>query len=163
METATFAAGCFWGVEAAFRQLEGVTSTRVGYTGGHLPEPTYEAVCSDTTGHAEAVEVTYDPERVSYEELLDVFWAKHDPTQVDRQGYDVGSQYRSAVFVATPEQETAALASRDALQERLTRPIATQIVAAVPFYEAEDYHQQYLEKRGRSSCHAGLAAAQTLR
>ncbi len=163
METATFAAGCFWGVEAAFRQLDGVTATRVGYTGGHAPAPTYEAVCSDTTGHAEAVEVTYDPDRVSYEELLDVFWGKHDPTQVDRQGYDVGSQYRSAIYVATPEQEAAALASRDALQERLTRPIATQIVPAVPFHEAEDYHQQYLEKRGRSSCHAGLQPAGSAR
>ena len=159
METATFAAGCFWGVEAAFRQLDGVTGTRVGYIGGHAVDPTYEAVCSDTTGHAEAVEVTYDPGRVTYEELLDVFWAKHDPTQVNRQGYDVGSQYRTAVFVSSPEQQAAATSSRDALQRTLTRQIATEILPETPFYEAEDYHQQYLEKRGRSSCHVNLQPA----
>ncbi|MBA2357479.1 MAG: peptide-methionine (S)-S-oxide reductase MsrA [Actinobacteria bacterium] len=159
METATFAAGCFWGVEAAFRQLDGVTGTRVGYIGGHAADPTYEAVCSDTTGHAEAVEVTYDPGRVTYEELLDVFWAKHDPTQVNRQGYDVGSQYRTAIFVNSPEQQAAATSSRDALQRTLTRQVATEILPETPFYEAEDYHQQYLEKRGRSSCHVNLQPA----
>ncbi|MFN2469323.1 MAG: peptide-methionine (S)-S-oxide reductase MsrA [Gaiellaceae bacterium] len=159
MDKATFAAGCFWGVEAAFRSLDGVTATRVGYTGGHAVDPSYEAVCSDTTGHAEAVEVTYDPERLSYEDLLDVFWAKHDPTQLNRQGYDVGTQYRTAIFVHSPGQAAAATASRDALQQTLTRPIATEIVPATEFYEAEDYHQQYLEKRGRASCHVNLQPA----
>ncbi|MGH2751791.1 MAG: peptide-methionine (S)-S-oxide reductase MsrA [Actinomycetota bacterium] len=151
-ETATFGAGCFWGVEAAYRQIQGVKSTRVGYAGGHTTEPTYREVCSGTTNHAEVVEVTFDPSRVSYEELLDVFWANHDPTQVNRQGPDVGTQYRTVVFFHSPEQEKSAIASRDAVQERFSRPIATQIVAAEPFWEAEDYHQQYLEKRGLSTC-----------
>ncbi len=155
--TATFGAGCFWGVEAAFRRLEGVTKTRVGYAGGGVESPTYKQVCSDRTGHAEVVEVTYDPEKVPYEQLLAVFWAEHDPTQVNRQGPDVGSQYRSVIFVHDPEQRAAAEASRSRLQERLTRPVATTIEDAPPFWEAEDYHQQYLEKRGLASCTARLA------
>jgi peptide-methionine (S)-S-oxide reductase len=154
MEKATFAAGCFWGVEAAFRQVEGVKSTRVGYTGGSWPNPTYKQVCTDRTGHAEAVEVTFDPERVAYEQLLDVFWANHDPTTRNRQGPDVGSQYRSAVFWHDERQKTAATASKEALERSRTykRPIVTEIVPAAEFYEAEDYHQQYLEKRGLATC-----------
>jgi peptide-methionine (S)-S-oxide reductase len=159
LEKATFGAGCFWGVEAAFRQIPGVVATRVGYTGGHVENPSYELVCSHTTGHAEAVEVTFDPERVSYEDLLDVFWTKHNPTTKNRQGLDIGSQYRSAVFFHSPEQETAATQARDELQEKLHWPkkIVTEIVPATAFYEAEDYHQQYLEKRGRSTCTVELA------
>jgi peptide-methionine (S)-S-oxide reductase len=151
-ETATFGAGCFWGVEAAYRQIQGVKSTRVGYAGGSVDDPTYKEVCTDTTGHAEVVEVTYDPAKVSYEELLDVFWANHDPTQVNRQGPDVGTQYRTVVFFHSPAQEKSAIASCDAVQERLDRPVATEIVPAPKFWEAEDYHQQYLEKRGLSTC-----------
>ena len=159
MEKATFAAGCFWGVEAAFRQTPGVTATRVGYTGGTVPNPTYELVCTDRTGHAEAVEVTYDPERVSYDDLLDVFWSNHNPTTRNRQGFDIGSQYRSAIFFHTPEQEQAARASKERLEAdgRWARPIVTEIVPAREFYEAEEYHQRYLEKRGRSSCTVELA------
>jgi peptide-methionine (S)-S-oxide reductase len=161
LEKATFGAGCFWGVEAAFRQIPGVVATRVGYTGGHVENPTYELVCSHTTGHAEAVEVTYDPERVSYEDLLDVFWTRHNPTTKNRQGLDIGSQYRSAIFFHSPEQEAAAIRTRDELQEKLHWPkkVVTEIVPATAFYEAEDYHQQYLEKRGRSSCTAELAGS----
>ena len=154
---ATFGAGCFWGVEAAFRQIEGVTRTRVGYTGGTLDNPTYEDVCSHTTGHAEVVEVTYDPERVSYDELLEVFWRKHDPTQLNRQGWDIGDQYRSVVFFYDGEQQEAALQSKAREQSNRPAPIVTQIEPAETFYEAEDYHQQYLEKRGRSSCTPALA------
>ena len=155
MEKATFAAGCFWGVEATFRQMPGVISTRVGYTGGHTQEPTYKEVCTDGTGHAEAVEVDFDPAKISYPELLKVFWENHDPTQVNRQGPDWGSQYRSAIFFHSPEQQAQALASKDALERahRFSKPIATQIVPSVAFYAAEDYHQQYLEKRGLASCH----------
>ena len=155
MSKAIFAAGCFWGVEATFRQLPGVISTRVGYTGGQTANPTYKEVCTDRTGHAEAVEVTYDPSKLAYEKLLDVFWENHDPTQVNRQGPDFGTQYRTAIFFTTPEQETAARASKEALEKshRFRKPIATQIVPAVTFYEAEDYHQQYLEKRGLATCH----------
>jgi peptide-methionine (S)-S-oxide reductase len=155
MALATFAAGCFWGVEAAFRRVPGVRSTRVGYTGGSVPNPTYEAVCSHRTGHAEAVEVDYDPERVSYDTLLTVFWDEHDPTQRDRQGPDVGSQYRSAVFVHDAQQEAAAVASKEQLAHsgRYKRPIVTEITPAPTFYAAEDYHQQYLEKRGLAVCH----------
>ena len=155
MSKAIFAAGCFWGVEATFRQLPGVTSTRVGYTGGQTDNPTYKEVCTDRTGHAEAVEVTYDPAKLSYDKLLDVFWENHDPTQVNRQGPDFGTQYRSAIFFTTPEQETAARTSKAALEKshRFSKPIATQIVPAATFYEAEDYHQQYLEKKGLASCH----------
>ncbi len=160
-EKATFGAGCFWGVESAFRQLPGVTQTRVGYAGGNTKDPSYEDVCSDTTGHAEAVEITYDPEQLTYEELLDVFWGKHDATQLNRQGWDVGTQYRSAVFFHSPEQEEAATRSKAEQQARTAGRIVTEIVPAGEFYEAEDYHQQYLEKRGQASCHVGLRAAAT--
>jgi len=155
MAKATFAAGCFWGVEAIFRQIPGVMSTRVGYTGGELANPTYKDVCDDRTGHAEAVEVEYDPAKVNYEQLLDVFWENHDPTQLNRQGPDYGSQYRSAIFFHSPEQERTALLSKEKLQNsgHFSRPVVTQIVPATTFYEAEDYHQQYLEKRGLASCH----------
>ena len=155
MAKATFAAGCFWGVEATFRQLPGVLSTRVGYTGGTRTNPTYKDVCTDRTGHAEAVEVEYDPAKLSYETLLNVLWENHDPTQVNRQGPDYGSQYRSAIFYHSPEQQAAALASKAALEKsgRLGKPVATQIVPAVEFFAAEDYHQQYLEKRGLAACH----------
>ena len=158
---ATFGAGCFWGVEAAFRQLEGVTGTRVGYSGGHTENPTYEDVCSHTTGHAEVVEVAYDPERISYDELLEIFWHKHDPTQLNRQGWDIGDQYRSAIFVHGDDQREAALSSKNQEQARYPGPIVTQIEPAQTFYEAEDYHQQYLEKRGRSTCTPALRQAAT--
>jgi len=153
-EKATFGAGCFWGVEAAFRQLEGVTATAVGYAGGHLENPTYEDVCTDETGHAEVVEVEYDPSRVTYEELLDVFWENHDPTQRNRQGPDIGTQYRSAVFFHTPEQRAAALASKERGQRsgRYRNEIVTEVAPAPKFYRAEEYHQRYLEKRGLASC-----------
>jgi peptide-methionine (S)-S-oxide reductase len=149
MEKAIFAAGCFWAVEAAFRQLDGVTATQVGYTGGTLADPTYEDVCSGRTGHAEAVQVTFDPTRISYEELLNVFWNVHDPTQRDRQGPDIGTQYRSAIFVNGPVQAAAAGASKARLEatRKYRKGIATEIVPAGPFYTAEDYHQQYVEKR----------------
>jgi peptide-methionine (S)-S-oxide reductase len=155
MEKATFAAGCFWGVEAAFREIEGVVETQVGYIGGTTENPTYEQVCGHDTGHAEAVEVTYDPARVSYDDLLRVFWGCHDPTLVGRQGPDVGSQYRSAIFTHDPEQQAAAEASKQALDAsgKLRRPIATEITPAPTFYRAEEYHQQYFEKRGGGSCH----------
>ena len=158
MEKATFAAGCFWGVEAAFRRLPGVARTRVGYTGGTVANPDYKLVCSGTTGHAEAVEVTYDPARVSYDDLLEAFWDEHDPTQKNRQGWDVGSQYRSAIFFHSPEQEAAARASLEERQRSYERPIVTELVPAPEFYEAEDYHQQYLEKRGQASCTVELRA-----
>jgi peptide-methionine (S)-S-oxide reductase len=151
-EQATFAAGCFWGVEAEFRQIPGVVATTVGYTGGRAQRPTYEQVCSHTTGHAEAVLVEFDPGQVSYEELLDAFWRLHDPTQLNRQGPDVGDQYRSAIFFHSPEQEAAAKASREAAQERFSKPIVTEITEAPEFWPAEDYHQRYLEKRGLASC-----------
>jgi peptide-methionine (S)-S-oxide reductase len=153
---ATFGAGCFWGVEAAFRQLDGVTKTRVGYAGGALENPTYEDVCSHSTGHAEVVEVDYDPDQVSYDELLEVFWGKHNPTQLNRQGWDIGDQYRSAIFVHDEEQRAAAERSKQNEQAAYRKPIVTQIEPAPTFYEAEDYHQQYLEKRGRSSCTPAL-------
>jgi peptide-methionine (S)-S-oxide reductase len=156
-ETALFGAGCFWGVEATFRQVPGVLSTRVGYAGGTTSNPTYKEVCSDRTGHAETVEVVYDPARVSYDQLLRVFWENHDPTTLNRQGPDMGSQYRSAIFYTSPAQQAAATTSRAALQSsgRYRRPIVTVIEPARPFYPAEDYHQQYLEKRGLASCHIG--------
>ena len=155
MEKATFGAGCFWGVEAAFRQVQGVVSTAVGYMGGSLKNPTYKDVCTDTTGHAEAVEVTYDPAKVSYEQLLEAFWNMHNPTTPNRQGPDVGTQYRSAIFFHTPEQKATAEASKAKLQAsgRYRSPVVTEITPASEFYRAEEYHQRYLEKRGLASCH----------
>ena len=155
MEKATFGAGCFWGVEAAFRQIPGVVSTAVGYAGGATENPTYKEVCTDRTGHAEVVEVEYDPALVSYDQLLDVFWANHDPTQLNRQGPDIGTQYRSAIFYFSPEQRDAALKSVQELEARgaFRRPIVTKTEPAQTFYRAEEYHQQYLEKRGMASCH----------
>ncbi|MGI8914642.1 MAG: peptide-methionine (S)-S-oxide reductase MsrA [Chloroflexota bacterium] len=155
MAQATFAAGCFWGVEAAFRKVPGVLATRAGYIGGAVANPTYEAVCSHRTGHAEAVQVDYDPDRVSYDDLLNVFWEEHDPTQLNRQGPDVGDQYRSAIFVNDAQQEAAAVASKKQLAQsgRYKRPIVTEITPTPTFYPAEDYHQQYLEKRGLAVCH----------
>ncbi len=155
-QTATFAAGCFWGVEAAFRQIPGVLDAVSGYTGGRTESPTYRQVCGHGTGHAEAVEVTYDPQRVSYEQLLDVFWRIHDPSQVNRQGPDVGDQYRSAIFTHSDEQQAAALASREREQRTLSRPIATQIEPAQRFWPAEEYHQRYFEKNGGAACHIPL-------
>ena len=152
MEKATFAAGCFWGVEAAFRNLKGVLSTTVGYSGGDTKSPTYEEVCSDRTGHAEVVLVEYNPFVISYEQLLNLFWEVHDPTQLNRQGPDVGSQYRSVIFYHTSEQMAAALVSKEKAQKKQKKPIVTEVLPAVGFYRAEDYHQQYLEKRGLSSC-----------
>ena len=160
MDEATFAAGCFWGVEATFRDVDGVTSTAVGYSGGTLDNPTYGDVCSGRTGHAEVVRVEYDPARVSYGQLLDVFWSAHDPTTLNRQGADVGDQYRSAVFFHTPEQEAAARASKESAggSGAFARPIVTEITPVPTFYMAEDYHQQYLEKQGRKSSRLSRAA-----
>jgi peptide-methionine (S)-S-oxide reductase len=153
-ELATFGAGCFWHVEAAFRQVKGVVATTVGFEGGQTQNPSYRDVCSHTTGHAEVVQVEYDPARVSYDDLLKVFWAEHDPTQLNRQGPDVGDQYRSVIFYHAPEQQAAAEASKAALERsgKYRKPIVTQIVPAQTFNRAEEYHQQYLEKRGLSSC-----------
>jgi peptide-methionine (S)-S-oxide reductase len=151
-ETATFGAGCFWGVEVAFRNVPGVIDTAVGYEGGTLRNPTYEDVCTKTTGHAEVVQVEFDPDEVSYDQLLDVFWDVHDPTQVNRQGPDVGSNYRSAIFFHSPEQQEQALESKARAQARFDRPIATEISPASDFWRAEEYHQQYLVKRGVASC-----------
>jgi len=152
---ATFGAGCFWGVEAAYRQLPGVISTTAGYLGGTLENPTYHDVCSGRTGHAEVVQVTYDPARLTYDDLLTVFWENHDPTTLNRQGPDVGTQYRSAIFYHDDAQKEAAMKSKEERDRsgRYRRPIVTEITHASEFYEAEDYHQQYLEKRGLSSCH----------
>jgi peptide-methionine (S)-S-oxide reductase len=155
MEKATFGAGCFWGVEASFQQVPGVLETAVGYEGGSLENPTYKDVCSDGTGHVEVVELTFDPQKVSYATLLDQFFELHDPTQVNRQGPDWGTQYRTVVFFHSPEQEAAA---RDAIarldaSHKYAKPIATQVVPATTFWRAEDYHQKYLEKRGAVSCH----------
>jgi peptide-methionine (S)-S-oxide reductase len=154
MQRATFAAGCFWGVEETFRQVKGVHSTRVGYSGGTLPNPTYEDVCTDRTGHAEAVEVEFDPAEVSYRDLLKVFWEMHDPTTLNRQGPDAGSQYRSAIFFHAPEQEAVARASKEELERsgRHRRPIVTEILPAAEFWPAEEYHQCYLAKRGQAHC-----------
>lgn len=154
-ETATFAAGCFWGVEQAFRQVKGVVDTAVGYTGGTTANPTYEQVCRHTTGHAEAVQVIYDPRVVSYEQVLERFWAIHNPTTKDRQGPDVGSQYRSAIFVHTPHQQAAAEASKHAVEQRLkfSGPIVTEITTASTFWRAEESHQRYVEKHTGAQCH----------
>ncbi len=154
-EKATFGAGCFWGVQAEFDKVEGVISTQVGFMGGTLENPSYRDVCGHKTGHAEVVEVTFDPEKVPYEKLLDVFWSIHDPTTLNRQGPDVGDQYRSAIFYYSEEQKAAAEASKAAQERsgRFKRPIVTQIVPAQTFWRAEEYHQKYLEKRGAASCH----------
>ena len=154
MAKATFGAGCFWGVEAAFRQVTGVTSAAVGYLGGTLKNPTYHDVCTGKTGHAEVVQLEYDPSLVSYEELLNVFWSLHDPTTLNRQGPDVGTQYRSAIFFHNAEQEAVAKASKEKLQSsgRYKRDIVTEMTPASEFYRAEEYHQQYIEKRGQASC-----------
>jgi peptide-methionine (S)-S-oxide reductase len=154
-EIATFGAGCFWGVEETFRQVPGVIETAVGYSNGYTVNPTYKDVCTDETGHAEVVQVTFDPAKVSFEELLNVFWTVHDPTQVNRQGPDFGAQYRTAIFFHSPEQEAAAKKSVAALAAsgKFKHPIATEITAAGPFYLAEEYHQRYLQKRGAPSCH----------
>lgn len=154
-ELATFGAGCFWGIEAAFRRVPGVVDVAAGYSGGHTDNPTYRDVCTDGTGHAEVVQVTFDPEQLSYGQLLDVFWKIHDPTQVNRQGPDFGTQYRTAIFFHTPEQEAEAKKSKQALDSsgKLRHPIATEITAAGKFWRAEEYHQRYLEKRGATSCH----------
>ncbi len=154
MKLATFGAGCFWGIEATFRRVPGVVDAAVGYAGGATPNPTYQQVCTDRTGHAEVVQVSYDPAQVDYERLLEVFWNCHDPTQKNRQGPDVGSQYRSVVFYHDAEQEAEAQASKERLDSlgRFRRPIVTEIAPAGPFYRAEEYHQQYLKKRGAESC-----------
>jgi peptide-methionine (S)-S-oxide reductase len=154
MEKAMFGAGCFWGVEVAFRNTRGVTDTAVGYSGGYTENPSYREVCSDKTGHAEVVYVEYDPEQVSYDELLNVFWDSHDPTQLNRQGPDYGSQYRSVIFCYSPEQEQIAKRSKEKLQEsgKYAKPIVTEISPAKTFWRAEEYHQRYLEKRGLASC-----------
>ncbi len=152
-EKATLGAGCFWGVEETYRRLAGVKSTQVGYMGGKTKNPTYKDVCTDSTGHAEVLEVTFDPEVISYHDILEVFWDNHNPTTLNRQGPDVGTQYRSAIFYHSPEQEAEARASRDEAQKRFPRPIVTEITPATEFWRAEEYHQQYLEKRGLSQCH----------
>lgn len=153
MDKATFAAGCFWGVESAFREVPGVADASCGYTGGTTQNPTYREVCTGRTGHAEAVEVTFDTAKVSYEELLDAFWSLHDPTTPNRQGPDVGTQYRSAIFFHSPAQEAAARASKEKAQSRFRRPIVTEIMPASAFFRAEEYHQRYFEKQGLASCH----------
>jgi len=154
IEIATFGAGCFWGVEYVFERVPGVLATEVGYAGGHTEDPTYREVCSHTTGHAEVLKVGFDPSVVTYEQLLEVFWAMHDPTQLNRQGPDVGDQYRSAILTHSEEQRLAALASRERAQARFDRPIATEIAAAGPFYPAEEYHQRYYGQNGHEPyCH----------
>lgn len=155
LETATFGEGCFWGVEITYRNTPGVKDALVGYMGGALKNPTYQDVCTDRTGHAEVVQVTFDPAEISFEKLLDVFWTSHDPTQMNRQGPDIGSQYRSAIFYHSPEQQTVAETSKERMQQsgKFRRPLATEIVPAGEFWRAEEYHQRYLEKRGMASCH----------
>jgi len=153
MEKATFGAGCFWGVESFFREVPGVVDTVAGYAGGHTQNPTYEDVCSDRTGHAEVVQVTFDPQKVSYDKLVDIFFQNHDPTQMNRQGPDVGTQYRSAIFTHSPQQERTAQARKKAWAGRFSRPIVTSIEPAPAFWRAEEYHQRYLEKNGLPSCH----------
>lgn len=155
VQKATFAAGCFWGVETAFRKIEGVVDVAVGYMGGGTENPTYKEVCTDQTGHAEVVQVDFDPDKVSYPQLLDTFWQCHDPTQLNRQGPDVGTQYRSAIFFHSPEQESEAAAAKEqlAVNGKYSQPVATLVKPAAEFYRAEEYHQQYLAKRGMGSCH----------
>ena len=154
MEKAVFAAGCFWGVESIFQQVDGVIDTTVGYTGGKTENPSYKEVCYKNTGHAEAIEIVYDPSKVSYEVLLDIFWRAHDPTTLNRQGPDVGSQYRSAVFYYTPEQKAAAEKVKAGSQKKWKKPIVTEITAGGVFYSAEEYHQDYFAKKGiKKSCH----------
>lgn len=155
MEKATFGAGCFWGVEASFAQIPGVVETAVGYEGGTMDQPTYKDVCTDQTGHAEVVELTFDPTRISYEQLLEAFFSLHDPTQLNRQGPDWGTQYRSVIFFHSPGQEAAAkrMIERLTAEKRFSKPIVTQVVPAKTFWRAEEYHQKYLEKRGLASCH----------
>jgi len=153
MAIVSFGAGCFWGVEVAFRQVAGVTDTAVGYMGGATENPTYQDVCTGSTGHAEVVQVEYDPELVSFEDLLAIFWKCHDPTTLNRQGPDIGTQYRSAVFCPSPELEAAAIASKDDAQASFDRPISTEVAVAATFHRAEEYHQRYLERRGQASCH----------
>jgi peptide-methionine (S)-S-oxide reductase len=154
-EIATFAAGCFWGIEAKFRMIPGVEDAAVGYSGGHTENPSYKEVCTDRTGHAEVVQVTFDQAKVSYEKLVEAFWNMHDPTQVNRQGPDFGTQYRTAIFFHSPEQKAVAKKSKAALQAsgKFRQPIATEVTKAGPFWRAEEYHQRYLEKRGAASCH----------
>ncbi len=154
---ATFGAGCFWGVEVAFREIPGVVNATVGYLGGTMAHPTYKDVCTGRTGHAEVVQVEYDPAEVTYDRLLDAFWEMHDPTTLNRQGWDVGTQYRSAIFFHEAEQEATARASKEAVQSRSKKRIVTEIVPASTFYPAEEYHQRYLEKQGRVSCHVPSA------
>ncbi len=158
MERATFGAGCFWGVEAEFRKIPGVTRTTVGYGGGTMLNPSYKDVCTDRTGHAEAVQVEFDPSLVSYDQLLKVFWESHDPTTLNRQGFDIGTQYRSAIFFHDAAQQAAAVSSKEEVQKRTKKQIVTEITPASVFYPAEEYHQRYLEKRGLASCHIGLVA-----
>jgi peptide-methionine (S)-S-oxide reductase len=158
-ETASFGAGCFWQPEMSFRELDGVIETAVGYEGGHVDNPTYEQVCTGTTGHAEVTQVTFDPDRISFEELVEKFWQMHDPTQVDRQGPDVGSQYRSVIFTNNPEQEAAAKASKERAQERFRQPIATSVEPATGFWRAEEYHQCYLQKRREGGLSGMLRSA----
>jgi len=154
-EIATFAAGCFWGVEAKLRMIPGVVDAEVGYSNGNTENPTYKDVCSDQTGHAEVVQVTFDPTKVSYQTLVEAFWQMHDPTQMNRQGPDFGSQYRSAIFTHSPEQAAIAKKSKADLEasKKFHRPVATEITPAGTFYRAEEYHQRYLEKRGMAACH----------
>ena len=161
MEKATFAAGCFWGVEKVFAAIPGVVSTRVGYTGGKTQDPTYEQVCSGMTGHAEAIEITYNPSKVTYEDLMDVFWSHHDSTTLNRQGNDIGTQYRSAIFYHTPAQKEAAEKSKAVLEKAklFKKPIVTEIAAASEFYAAEEYHQKYLKKNPNGYCHIQLLSA----
>jgi len=156
MEQATFGAGCFWGVESFFREVPGVVDAVAGYAGGHTQNPAYRDVCSDRTGHAEVVQVTFDPAKVSYDKLLDVFFQNHDPTQLNRQGPDVGTQYRSVIFTHSPEQEHAARTKKEAWAGRFKRPIATSIEPAPSFWRAEEYHQRYFEKNGLPSCHVRM-------
>jgi peptide-methionine (S)-S-oxide reductase len=155
LQLATFAAGCFWGVEDSFRKIKGVKSTMVGYTGGRWENPTYNDVCADLTGHAEAIQLQYDPQEVSYEDLLEVFWSIHNPTTKNRQGFDYGFQYRSVIFYHTPEQELSARRSIEELEKsgRFRNRIVTEIVPAATFYKAEEYHQKYYEKKGGGSCY----------